>query len=51
MAALAVETIGLSRRYGRRWALADVSLGVPEGAVVMLAGAYWFIERVVQGRG
>jgi heme exporter protein A len=38
MAALAVETIGLSRRYGRRWALADVSLGVPEGAVVMLAG-------------
>ena len=38
MAALAVETIGLSRRYGRRWALADVSLGVPEGAVMMLAG-------------
>ena len=38
MAALAVETIGLSRRYGRRWALADVSLGVPEGAAVMLAG-------------
>ena len=36
--ALAVETIGLSRRYGRRWALSDVSLGVPAGSVVMLAG-------------
>ena len=34
----AVETEGLSRRYGRRWALADVSLTVPAGAVVMLAG-------------
>jgi heme exporter protein A len=38
MTALAVETIGLSRRYGRRWALSDVSLGVPAGSVVMLAG-------------
>jgi heme exporter protein A len=38
MAALAVETTGLSRRYGRRWALADVSLDVPEGTAVMLAG-------------
>jgi heme exporter protein A len=35
---LAVETIGLSRRYGSRWALSDVSLGVPVGSVVMLAG-------------
>ena len=35
---LAVETMGLSRRYGRRWALSDVSLGVETGAVVMLAG-------------
>jgi heme exporter protein A len=34
----AVETVGLSRRYGRRWALADVSLSVPAGAIVMLAG-------------
>ena len=34
----AVETDGLSRRYGRRWALSDVSLTVPAGAVVMLAG-------------
>ena len=38
MTVLAVETIGLSRRYGRRWALSDVSLGVPAGSVVMLAG-------------
>jgi heme exporter protein A len=38
MTALAVETIGLSRRYGRRWALSDVSLGVPAGSIVMLAG-------------
>jgi heme exporter protein A len=35
---LAVETEGLSRRYGRRWALADVSLEVPAGSVTMLAG-------------
>jgi heme exporter protein A len=34
----AVETTGLSRRYGRRWALSDVSLVVPAGQVVMLAG-------------
>lgn len=34
----AVETNGLSRRYGRRWALSDVSLSVPAGRVVMLAG-------------
>jgi heme exporter protein A len=38
MTALAVETTGLSRRYGRRWALSDLSLAVPEGSVVMLAG-------------
>jgi heme exporter protein A len=38
MTALAVETIGLSRRYGRRWALSDVSLSLPRGSVVMLAG-------------
>lgn len=34
----AVETSGLSRRYGRRWALSDVSVQVPRGSVVMLAG-------------
>jgi heme exporter protein A len=38
MTALAVETTSLSRRYGRRWALSDVSFAVPTGAVVMLAG-------------
>jgi len=35
---LAVETVGLSRRYGRRWALRDVSLQLPTGSVAMLAG-------------
>jgi heme exporter protein A len=34
----AIQTRGLSRRYGRRWALADVSLEVPAGSVTMLAG-------------
>jgi heme exporter protein A len=38
MSAPAVETTSLSRRYGRRWALSDVSFAVPTGAVVMLAG-------------
>ena len=38
MTAVALETSGLSRRYGRRWALRDVSLSVPQGSVVMLAG-------------
>jgi heme exporter protein A len=36
--ALAVETTGLGRRFGRRWALADVSLTVPSGARVMVTG-------------
>ena len=34
----AVETDGLGRRYGRRWALVDLALRVPRGAVVMVAG-------------
>ncbi|HVR42027.1 MAG TPA: ABC transporter ATP-binding protein, partial [Thermoanaerobaculia bacterium] len=34
----AIEASGLSRRYGRRWALANVSLEVPRGASVLLAG-------------
>jgi heme exporter protein A len=34
----AVEARGLSRRYGRRWALIDVSLRVEPGTVVMLTG-------------
>ncbi len=29
---------GLGRRYGRRWALADVSFEVPAASVVMVAG-------------
>lgn len=29
----------LSRRYGRRWALVDVSFAVPAGTLVMLTGA------------
>ena len=33
-----IEAEGLGRRYGRRWALADVSLTVPAGSVVMVAG-------------
>ena len=33
-----VEIASLSRRYGRRWALADVSFTVDSGSVLMLAG-------------
>ena len=35
---LAVETTDLGRRYGRRWALAQVTLAVPAGARVMVTG-------------
>jgi heme exporter protein A len=34
----AVEAIGLCRRYGRRWALADVSFELVRGRVSMVAG-------------
>ncbi len=34
----AVEGVGLCRRYGRRWALVDVSFGVPRGSVFVVAG-------------
>jgi heme exporter protein A len=34
----AVETKGISRRFGRRWALVDVSLRVTQGTVVMVTG-------------
>ena len=34
----AVEADGLCRRYGRRWALIDVSLTVPRGAALLVAG-------------
>ena len=33
-----VETAGLGKKYGRRWALQDCSLTVPEGRVVGLVG-------------
>jgi heme exporter protein A len=35
---IAVAAAGVCRRYGRRWALAEVSFEVPEGALVMVAG-------------
>lgn len=35
---LAVEAVGLCRRYGRRWALVDVSLRVSRGTVLMVTG-------------
>jgi heme exporter protein A len=37
-ARIAVEASGLCRRYGRRWALVDVSLRLPAGTVVMVTG-------------
>ena len=33
-----IEAQNLARRYGRRWALADVSFNLAGGAVLMLAG-------------
>ena len=33
-----LETIGLGKRYGRRWALHDCTLTIPEGKVVGLVG-------------
>src|SRR3954452_3368950 len=33
-----IEVQNLARRYGRRWALADVSFKLAGGAVLMLAG-------------
>jgi heme exporter protein A len=35
---VAVEAAGLCRRYGRRWALVDVSFQAQSGSVLMLAG-------------
>ncbi len=34
----AIQADHLARRFGRRWALADVSLVVPRGTVLMVAG-------------
>jgi heme exporter protein A len=38
MGGSAIEAENLARRYGRRWALSDVSLRIPEGSVTMVAG-------------
>jgi len=38
MSTLAIDVEGLARRYGARWALAGVSLRVPAGSVIMVAG-------------
>jgi ABC-2 type transport system ATP-binding protein len=35
---VAVQTTALSKRYGRKWALRDCTLAVPEGKVVGLVG-------------
>src|SRR5690242_17152871 len=35
---IAVAAAGVCRRYGRRWALTDVSFEISEGALVMVAG-------------
>ena len=35
---IAVAASGVCRRYGRRWALTDVTFEVPEGALVMVTG-------------
>jgi ABC-2 type transport system ATP-binding protein len=34
----ALETVGLGKRYGRRWALTDCTLTIPSGRVVGLVG-------------
>ena len=34
----ALEAVGLSKRYGRRWALTDCTLSIPSGRVVGLVG-------------
>lgn len=34
-----IEAVGLSKRYGRRWALQDCTVNVPSGRVVGLVGA------------
>jgi len=34
----AIEALGICRRYGRRWALADVTVSVPRGSALMVTG-------------
>jgi heme exporter protein A len=38
LASEAIEAEGLCRRYGRRWALVDVSVRLPRGAGLLVAG-------------
>ena len=38
MTALAIDAKNLARRYGRRWALVDVSFQVPAGSVLAVTG-------------
>jgi heme exporter protein A len=38
MDGLAIDASHLARRYGRRWALVDVSFQLPRGRVLMVAG-------------
>jgi len=38
MESLAIDAAHLARRYGRRWALADVSFQMPAGRVMMVSG-------------
>ena len=38
MSELAIDVEGLARRYGARWALADVTFRVPAASVMMVAG-------------
>jgi len=38
MTQAALETVGLGRRYGRKWGLRDCSLTVPEGSITGLVG-------------
>lgn len=38
MSPLAIDATNLARRFGRRWALADVSLQVARGSIVAVAG-------------
>lgn len=38
MTSLAIDARNIARRYGRRWALADVTFQVEPGRVVMIAG-------------
>jgi heme exporter protein A len=35
---LAIDAVNLARRYGRRWAIADVSFRLRRGEVMMIAG-------------